>query len=589
MKHAYLFRFIAVLLALASPLLARAQNVGIGTTSPTQTLDVNGQLRVRGLSGTSSGTRLPQVQADGTLGLFNLPVAVGPDPYSTHPVLLNPNPAGGTGGGTLIPNPTSVVISGGLAYVITDSNTLQVFDVSVPSSPVLRATASTGDSPKYIAVSGSLIYIVNRYDETLQVFDVSVPSSPVLRATVNTNGFPTSVAVGSGLAYVVTANNTLQVFDVSVPSSPVLRATINTGTNPIGVAVSGSLVYVVNNSSNTLQVFDVSVPSNPVLRATVSTGTGPYRVAVSSSLAYVVNAGSNTLQVFDVSVPTRPALRTTISAGTTPLGVVVSSSLAYVVNAGSNTLQVFDVSIPASPQLLGTVGTGNKPVGVAVSGNLAYVTNHDGSTLQVFQVSSTRGLGVQADGSLGLATTPLLSLSGQSLSISNGNTVTLPTQPGDNLGNHTATQNLDLASYQLVGQGGSQGLAISSSGNVGIGTMTSAAKLDVNGSLRLAVRVCPVNSPQPYALTAGDIAFSIFKVQNGAFSPILLLPAAAGQVEGQELTILTTATTSVTIAGSNTDNITSVTMPPFGNNGLHAVKYVWALASAGAGYWVRVQ
>lgn len=41
---------------------------------------------------------------------------------------------------------------------------------------------------------------------------------------------------------------------------------------------------------------------------------------------------------------------------------------------------------------------------------------------------------------------------------------------GDNLGNHTATQNLNLGTYQLVGNGGSQGLSINSSGWVGIST-----------------------------------------------------------------------------------------------------------------------
>ncbi|WP_226915739.1 beta strand repeat-containing protein [Hymenobacter siberiensis] len=47
--------------------------------------------------------------------------------------------------------------------------------------------------------------------------------------------------------------------------------------------------------------------------------------------------------------------------------------------------------------------------------------------------------------------------------------------PGDNLGNHTATQNLNLAANQLVGNGGSTGLAVSSTGSVGIGTTAPAA------------------------------------------------------------------------------------------------------------------
>ena len=44
----------------------------------------------------------------------------------------------------------------------------------------------------------------------------------------------------------------------------------------------------------------------------------------------------------------------------------------------------------------------------------------------------------------------------------------------DNLGNHTATQNLDLSTNQLVGNGGTSGLRITSAGNVGIGTAAQA-------------------------------------------------------------------------------------------------------------------
>ncbi|MBV2169606.1 MAG: hypothetical protein KUL82_12950 [Bdellovibrio sp.] len=55
----------------------------------------------------------------------------------------------------------------------------------------------------------------------------------------------------------------------------------------------------------------------------------------------------------------------------------------------------------------------------------------------------------------------------------------------DNLGNHTATQNLNIAGYKLVG-GGSAGLSVDGSGNVGIGTATPTAKLEVSGDLKLS-------------------------------------------------------------------------------------------------------
>lgn len=53
----------------------------------------------------------------------------------------------------------------------------------------------------------------------------------------------------------------------------------------------------------------------------------------------------------------------------------------------------------------------------------------------------------------------------------------------DNLGNHTATQNLDLSTFELVGDGGSSGISVSNDGDVGIGINSPSAKLDVRGSI----------------------------------------------------------------------------------------------------------
>ena len=83
--------------------------------------------------------------------------------------------------------------------------------------------------------------------------------------------------------------------------------------------------------------------------------------------------------------------------------------------------------------------------------------------------SGSRMVTADADGTLATQALPTdaqtLNLTGQSLSISGGNAVTLPTG-ADNLGNHTATQNLNLGTNQLVGSGGSLGLGVSSGGGL---------------------------------------------------------------------------------------------------------------------------
>ncbi|MCP4045648.1 MAG: hypothetical protein GY732_06615, partial [Gammaproteobacteria bacterium] len=57
---------------------------------------------------------------------------------------------------------------------------------------------------------------------------------------------------------------------------------------------------------------------------------------------------------------------------------------------------------------------------------------------------------------------------------------TWQTALGDNLGNHTATQNIDLNGNYLSGDGGSEGVFVDSDGNVGIGTSSPVYNLDIS-------------------------------------------------------------------------------------------------------------
>ncbi|MCR5889671.1 discoidin domain-containing protein [Hymenobacter sp. J193] len=65
-----------------------------------------------------------------------------------------------------------------------------------------------------------------------------------------------------------------------------------------------------------------------------------------------------------------------------------------------------------------------------------------------------------------------LSINGQNLSISGGNTITLPAASGDNLGNHTATEDLNLQGNALTGDGANIngiGLGVRADGGLNIG------------------------------------------------------------------------------------------------------------------------
>jgi DNA-binding beta-propeller fold protein YncE len=919
MLHPYFLRLAALLGLLALATTVRAQNVGIGTTSPTQTLDVNGTLRVRAAAGSGDG-RLLGVAADGTLQAQSAPFGATATATSQPTANLSTVPTGDS--------PFSVAVNpaGTRAFVVNfSSSTLQTFDLT-SNSPTSLGTTPTGYGPFSVAVNpaGTRAYVVSITGSTLQTYDLT-GSLPVSLGTTPTGTRPFSVAVNPAgtRAYVANYNdNTLQTFDLT-GSSPTSLGTTPTGYGPFSVAVNpaGTRAYVVNYDGNTLQTYDLT-DNSPTSLGTVPAGTNPRGVSLNpaGTRAYVVSYGDNTLQTFDLTGGLPNSLGT-VPTGANPFSVAVSpaGTRAYVVNYNDNTLQTYDLT-GSSPTSLGTTSTGANPRSVAVNpaGTRAYAVNTSSSSLQTFIIgSSPRLVVVGANGTLGSvdpatlpgdnlgnhqatrqlvlasqglqfsdgttqATAPVLTLSGQRLGISGSNSVTLPTPAGDNLGNHTASQNLDLAAYQLVGQGGSQGLSLTSTGNAGIGTATPGQKLEVagqvfsssggfrfpdnsvqttaavaatgasfvqngtapqasasfnvagsgtvggalsagslnvgsngtvggtlqlnsgdqdkiyltsqgaagsklghasgwgllsyagpgtgsqgyqawllsgasayqegmrltvnglgigtpsprqklevagqvyssaggfrfpdnsvqataatganfiqsgttqqanasfnisgsatvggalsagsatlagpvtftsaatdkiyltaagaagpklagtstgnlsfytgtetdrasnnsfswfvsnrssiveqmqlsngllsvgissptmlalNGSLRLAVRVCPVNQTTDYTLTSDDLDYSIFKVQNFAFAPSLTLPAFGR--EGQELTIITTASTAMLINGTNTDNpAAAITLPSINSNGQHAVKYVWALAQNGAGYWVRVQ
>jgi hypothetical protein len=317
-------------------------------------------------------------------------------------------PTGETGSVLTDESPRSVYVQGKYAYVVnSDSNSLQIFDVSNPSLPTFAGSGSTGTQPYSVYVQGKYAYVVNTTSNSLQIFDVSDPSSPVSVGSVLTDVLPYSVYVQGKYAYVVNNNvflsNTLQIFDVSNPSLPVLVGTVGTDQGPNSVYVQGKYAYVVNLFSGTLQIFDVSDPSSPVSVGTVGTGIGPYSVYVQGKYAYVVNPTSNSLQIFDVSNPSSPTFAGSGSTDSQPTSVYVQGKYVYVVNNNvffSGTLQIFDVSDPSSPVSVGTVPTDSNPLSLYVQGKYVYVVNQYSFTLQIFDVGGSYIQQLEAGGIL---------------------------------------------------------------------------------------------------------------------------------------------------------------------------------------------
>ncbi len=412
---------LVMLLLLAVLLKAQAQNVGIGTTSPTQTLDVNGSLRVRALTG--PGSRLLQADAAGNLssGATTYPAAAAITPAlaSTTTGLNNP----------------LVALSGTLAVVLNrGAGTLSLYDVSSPAAPVLRGTYSglspnTNANGTSLALSGTTAAVLN----TTAGYPISVftlgTGAPVLAATITmpaaTSAQYGGVAMVGNMLYATSDHSGggqgyFYVYDLSTPSSPILRngaANSTTGFfTPTYIAAAGSLVcvsspYGATAASDHFNVIDVSNSAAPVVVATNGGNTSAnftYKarpLAMANSVLCTLQPENNLLSTYDLSTPATPLLRHTFTTAATPVSVALNGTLAYVACQGSSTLQVIDIS-GSSAVLRGSVALDASANSVAVTSTLVLAANGSAANdLQVFN-QPTRTIVVYPDGTAGSTTTP---------------------------------------------------------------------------------------------------------------------------------------------------------------------------------------
>ena len=81
---------------------------------------------------------------------------------------------------------------------------------------------------------------------------------------------------------------------------------------------------------------------------------------------------------------------------------------------------------------------------------------------------------------------------------------------GDNLGNHTATQNINLNGNYLSGDGANDGVYVANDGKVGIGTSAPGAKLEIIQNIWTNIlKVGLITSPNRLILSSGHMWASI--------------------------------------------------------------------------------
>ncbi|MEO7310715.1 MAG: beta-propeller fold lactonase family protein [Chitinophagaceae bacterium] len=540
---------------------ATAQNVGIGTTNPTQKLDVNGTIKTTGFQ-MSTGASAGKILKTDTSGVASWGIIDGKSLFATPPAvdLSCPAVTGSVNTGIF---PYSVAVAGNYAYVVSSTtNTMKVIDISNPAAPVVKGSVITGNYPRSVAVAGTFAYVVNYSNHTMKVINISNHAAPVIVGSIGTSNNPNSVAVAGNYAYVANygADN-MEIFDISNPAVITLKGSVFTNSGPFSVFIADSFAYVVNTGANTMQVINITNPASPVVVGTISTQNNPNAVAVAGNYAYVVNKGSNTLQVFNISNPAAPVLAGSVSTGTFPWSVAVAGSYAYVVNYVSATMLVVNISNPLLPVVAGSVSTGVGPISVAIAGTYAYVVNTDAGMMQVINLTCSQNFTAGYNPANG-QTNPV-----EIQWIKNGNDISNSNFGNVGVGTKTPASKLDVKGSLAVGAAYSGTVAAPANGaiiegRVGIGTTTPVSKLDVGGSLAVGATYSGTfAAPTNGAIIEGRVGIGTSN------------PDAPLQINGTSIT-----TPNLIRSFFQQSNLTSITngTSTSGNIQVHANGWYWA-------------
>jgi len=297
-------------------------------------------------------------------------------------------------------------------YIITVTDGILVYDITDPADPVYISTTSIpGDTAWNLFAEDNFLYVRTYLPDAIRLFDISTPTSPVLRGSY-TAGSPYSIFVKDGLGYIADSNQGLVIIDVSDPDNFSFVGNLPIAGSPHDVVVVSDYAYVTNwtnNAEGGLYAIDVSDPSNPIQTdyndadskevtggndkvTVVGTGYAVFDVTDSGVLnisseellpGWLIDVaikddyaftGSNGFRVFDVTDKSNPeqVAFLDINANTVDIS---GDILAYIPESmgSGNSLNIIDISDPENPNEMGNYNNMLLTQDAIIQGDFVYV------------------------------------------------------------------------------------------------------------------------------------------------------------------------------------------------------------------------
>ena len=196
---------------------------------------------------------------------------------------------------------------------------LKVYNLADPANPIVRATLTNSAASGFayrITKRGSLAYLLED-SGTLRIVDVSQSSNPIPRGSLpgasGGYGRYDFAFSADGQRLFVGTGTGFNVIDVTNPNAPSLQGSNNIGSRVFGLDVVQNLIFVASSGGGVL-VFDITDPLQPVLVRSYATptftafrGGGVSDVTVQGDYVYAA-CGTSGLLVLKMQDLVRPEI-----------------------------------------------------------------------------------------------------------------------------------------------------------------------------------------------------------------------------------------------------------------------------------------